>query len=391
MPLPRFIEELRNTFIDAVRLRLRSDVPVGVLLSGGIDSSAIAAVSQSIAGHDNAPRLLSAVSGDPRFDESTHIAVVENHLAQRAHKVTLDMAPDKLLTELGEVIWYNDAPVAGLSALAHFKLMQRAKELGLTVILSGQGADEMLLGYRKFLGFYLQSLLRRGSWLTAAQTFGGFLFNGTLVAGSSLGDAMRYAPFLRRFARLRSGEAEGSIEGPWLRGWNAQDIGLGTGSLADRQLADFRHYSVPSLCHYEDRMSMAHGREIRLPFLDSRLIDMLLRAPDSYKLRRGWTKYCFREAMRPLLPAATAWRKDKRGFSNPEGEWLKKELAPAVRAAFASDSFISSKGLVDSPALLRKYARYREQPPGSGTIWYREIFAPLSLELWMRRYQEWIA
>jgi len=135
---------------------------------------------------------------------------------------------------------------------------------------------------------------------------------------------------------------------------------------------------------------MSMGREIRLPFLDSRLIDLMLRVPDEYKLRRGWTKYCLREAMRSFLPPRIAWRKDKRGFSNPQAEWLKRELREAVRDAFSADSLLARKGIMESAALARKYDRYCAQAAGSGSIWYREIFAPLSLELWMRRYAAWI-
>jgi asparagine synthase (glutamine-hydrolysing) len=390
MALPQFIEELRGMLADSVRLRLRSDVPVGVLLSGGIDSSSIAVLCRQLAGGGHVPQLLSAVSDDPRFDESPHIEAMERHLGQRASKITLNMAPDRLMEELADVIWYNDAPVGGLSALAHFKLMHRARQLGLTVILSGQGADESLLGYRKFLGFYVQSLLRARRPLRAAGVLGGFLLNGTLAAEFDFSDAKRYVPVLRRLSALRSGGSEASIEGDWVRGWRALDIGLGRGTLADRQFEDIRHYSVPSLCHYEDRMSMAHAREIRLPFLDSRLVDLLLRAPPDYKLRRGWTKYALREAMNPLLPASIAWRKDKKGFANPEGEWLKKELEPAVREAFAADSGIVRRGICDGRELLRKYEAYRAQSVRGGAIWYREIFAPLALEVWMRRYSEWI-
>jgi asparagine synthase (glutamine-hydrolysing) len=389
IPLPRFIEELRELFIDTVKVRLRSDVPVGVLLSGGIDSSSIAAVAHRITGANVAPKLLSAVSDDPRFDESEHIAAMEKHLGQRAERITLRPSPARMIDEIGELNWFNDAPVAGLSALAHFRLMERAKQLGLTVILSGQGADESLLGYRKFLGFYLQSLVRDGRPFKALGTLGGFALNRSIVTQFDLSDAKRYVPFLRWFS-AKVVEDESATEGEWVRGWQRAPLGLGAGTLADRQLLDIRRFSVPGLCHYEDRMSMAMSREIRLPFLDSRFIDLLLRAPDDYKLRRGWTKYCFRRAMEPFLPREIAWRKDKKGFSNPEGEWLKTELREAVLSAFGADSLLAKKGIVDSAAMLRRYAAYSRQPVDGGTIWYREILAPLSLELWMRRFAEWI-
>lgn len=390
MPLRDFVSEVRETFIDSVRIRLRSDVPVGVLLSGGIDSSAIAAITQMLVGREGAPRLLSATSDDARFDESWHIGVVERHLKQSAQKIELHTSAETLLEDLSTLNWHNDAPVSGLSVLGHYKLMERAKQLGLTVILSGQGADEIFLGYRKYLGFYLQSLLRHGHLSKAVAVLVRFLANQTVVNQFNLADAKRYIPILRKINNLNSYESEIATEGPWLKGWQALPLGLGSGTLADRQLSDISRYSVPSLCHYEDRMSMAMSREIRLPFLDSRLMDLMIRAPDDYKLRNGWTKYAFRKAMEPFLPAQIAWRKDKKGFSNPQGEWLKRELRDTVLDAFSADSQIAKNGIVNSHALLRKFDRYCRQPAEGGTIWYREIFAPLSLEIWLRRYAGWI-
>ena len=391
MSLEDFTDELRRIFIDSVRLRLRSDVPVGVLLSGGIDSSSIAAIAQMLLGRESAPRLLSAISDDPRFDESAHIDVMERHLKQVAHKITLRTAPETLLADLSTVNWYNDAPVSGLAALGHYRLMERAKQLGLTVILSGQGADEILLGYRKFLGFYLQWLFRRGRFFRAAAVLARFAINRTVVNQFDVSDAKRYVPLLRTLSTVLSGDrSDTATEETWLQGWKPLSLGLGPGSLADRQLLDVRNYSVPSLCHYEDRMSMAMSREIRLPFLDSRLVDLLIRAPDAYKLRNGWTKYSFRRAMEAFLPLEITRRKDKKGFSNPQGEWLKHELRGPVRDAFSADSLVCRKGIMNSKALLRRYDQYCRQPVSGGMIWYREIFAPFSLELWMRRYEAWI-
>ncbi len=388
--LPDCIDEVRRLFIDSVRVRLRSDVPVGVLLSGGIDSSSIAAVAHHLRGDLEAPQLLSSVSDDARFDETEHINAMERYLKQDAQKIVLRTLASTLVEDLSTLNWINDQPVAGLSALGHYRLMECAKQRGLKVIMSGQGADEIFLGYRKYLGFYLQSLIRRGRYLMAMGVLARFVANRTVVNQIDLSDAKRYVPLLRRLSASRFNDSEISLDGEWLRGWNPAPVGLGLGSLADRQLTDIRELSVPSLCHYEDRMSMAMGREIRLPFLDSRLIDLMLRTPDEYKLCKGWTKYCLREAMQPFLPPEIAWRKDKKGFSNPQGEWLKRELQQPVKDAFSADSLLSRKGIMDSGALTRKYDRYCEQAPGSGSIWYREIFAPFSLELWMRRYAAWI-
>src|SRR5580704_347911 len=151
--LPDCIDEVRRLFIDSVRVRLRSGVPVGVLLSGGIDSSSIAAVAHHLRGDLEAPQLLSSVSDDARFDETEHINTMERHLKQDAQKIVLRTLASTLVDDLSTLNWINDQPVAELSALGHYRLMECAKQRGLKVIMSGQGADEIFLGYRKYLGF----------------------------------------------------------------------------------------------------------------------------------------------------------------------------------------------------------------------------------------------
>lgn len=161
------IEEVRRLVVDSVQLRLRSDVPVGVLLSGGVDSSSIAAVARHLRGAHVAPQLLSIVSDDPRFDESQHINAMERHLKQEAQKVVLRISARTIVDDLSMLNGINDEPVASLSVLGHYRLMETAKQYGIKVIMSGQGADEIFLGYRKYLGFYLQLLIKQRRYLTA--------------------------------------------------------------------------------------------------------------------------------------------------------------------------------------------------------------------------------
>src|SRR5262249_41176349 len=160
---------IRSTFIDAVKLRLRSDVPVGVLLSGGVDSSAIAAAMNSVMKGSDAVKLISVVSDGGRHDESPFVDRVARHLRRDAHKVVFDVKAKDFLPAMEDLSWFNDEPVGSLATLAYFRLMERAKELGVTVILSGQGADELLCGYSKYLGFYLQTLVRSGRWFKAGR------------------------------------------------------------------------------------------------------------------------------------------------------------------------------------------------------------------------------
>jgi asparagine synthase (glutamine-hydrolysing) len=378
------VELIREIFIDAVRLRLRSDVPVGVLLSGGVDSSSIAAVMQKILGKEVELKLLSAVSMDERYDESLFIDCMSKYLNSDAHKVVLDFKPEQAFDYLEQVCWFNDEPVGSFSNVAHYLLMKHAKELGVTVILSGQGADELLCGYKKYLGFYVQSLIYQNNFYKAAEVLYSFWQQGTVLNQFSFAEAKRYLPrYLQR--------AELDIRGSNLKHFFPKSVGLPPGmTMQQRQTLDIKNYSVPVLVHYEDRMSMAWSREIRVPFLDYRLIEAFISLPTEMKLRNGWTKYIFRKAMDPYLPQEIVWRKDKQGFVNPQSEWLKQELKPGVLSYFSEESLIFKNQLVNRDNLLVKYKEYCQQRAGQGRIWFKEIFNCLSLEIWLRKFAQYI-
>lgn len=377
-----FMQELRETFFDAVRLRLRSDVPVGALLSGGVDSSSIVAVMAATLPRDTI-NLLSGVSHDSRFDESPFIDLVANHFGLRVHKVVTDFAPRDALDLLERAIWFNDEPVGSFANVVHHLLMQKAKELGVTVILSGQGGDELLAGYKKYTAFYAQWLQHQGYHLKAVRVLYQSWRQGTVIKQFSLAEAKRYLPLLM--------DRELDVRGPALREFPYVPMGLREGmTVNERQAEDLTRFSVPLLLHTEDRMSMAASREIRVPFLDYRLVEMLIPLDMSLKIRNGWTKWVFRKAMEPFLPKEVIWRRDKQGFVNPQSEWLKNELRPEIEKYFSGDSFIFLKGLIDRQLLLLKYDKYCRQPPGKGRIWFREIFNPLALEIWLRKFEGWL-
>jgi len=375
------IEGIRQTFFDAVRLRLRSDVPVGVLLSGGVDSSSIVTAMRSILGRGAELHIISAVSEDPRYDESPFIRLVTEHLGCQSHTVPVCVEPHEVFQLLDTVTWFHDEPVGSFSTVAHFQLMQRAKDLGVTVVLSGQGADELLCGYSKYLGFYLQSLLQTGRWRTALEVLSGFVRRRTVIPQFRLHEAKRYLPKLLRPAGI-------DIRGPQLKqdGF-LLDVGLGRDGVVSRQVADLYRFSVPALVHFEDRMSMAWAREIRLPFLDFRLVTMLLPLAPEWKLRDGWTKWVFRKAMEEYLPPEITWRKDKQPFVIPQSEWLKHELQEKVEGFLNGPLLIAESGLVEKKNLQRRYAAYCQQSADRGTISFKDIFRPIALEIWARRFE----
>ena len=144
-------------------------------------------------------------------------------------------------------------------------------------------------------------------------------------------------------------------------------------------MLDIDRYSVPALTHYEDRNSMAFSLEIRLPFLDHRLVEFVVGLPTELKLRGGWTKYLARAAL-PELPQSIRWRRDKQGFTTPEELWLRHDLRPLIEETFTS-SRLADLGLVDPRAFL---SYYREFLQGGFGIWYTDISRVLIAELWAR-------
>lgn len=370
---------VRELVTDAVKLRLRADVPVGVLLSGGVDSSIIAACVKQLVGPDSDNiTVLSAVSPGMPGDESPFIDQVSRHLNLNPIKVNTAWGANESMALLRKVTWANDTPLGSFSNVAFYLLMQRASEAGIKVVLSGQGADELFCGYRKYLAFYLQQLARRRDLGGLLKTGFEFWKNGVGLSQFNLTEARRY--FQRK--------VENDTLGPALQGAFAPlRLGLTGEGIAHRQWLDYRNFSVPYLTHYEDRASMAFSREVRLPFLDYRVVETMLNAPIQSKLHEGWTKYSLRQAFSELLPREIAWRKDKQGFSMPQEAWLRGELKGEWLGVLHKDAEVFKRGILDHAGLHAKFERFCANKPG---IWYREIFAPLALEIWFQEFSEFI-
>lgn len=377
-----FYENPQETFhalvMDAVKLRLRADVPVGVTLSGGLDSSLICHAMHHHLGHSDFT-VLSAVAPGEKGDESYYIDRMAQAYGLNVTKLKLGWDASETESLMHTATWQNDAPLGSFSNLAFYLLMKAATDHGVKVILSGQGADELLCGYKKYLGFYVKHLVRARRYGKAAMTIAEFLANGTVINQFSLKEAKRY---------MNGGTTHVSILSPSVQAaYVPAALGAIGTTLAQRQWMDYRHFSVPYLTHYEDRMSMAFSREVRLPYLDYRLVEFLLNAPDAMKLHQGWTKWIMRDSFRAELPDEIIWRKDKQGFTSPQEEWLKGSLKPLLQEYFGADALIYRYGLVDRERLQSRYEDYCR---ANSNVWYREIFNPFALEVWLRQFESYL-
>jgi len=370
---PVDLDAIRATFLDAVRLRLRSDVPVGVMLSGGLDSSAIL-VATKAADIDHISAF-SVVSKDPQANEEPFIDRIAKATGTRVTKLLLEEDDTSLFRDMSDACWYFDHPLVSLAQAAHRRIIGQARELGTIVLLTGQGADEQLGGYRKFLYFFLFDCWRRGRWPRMAAVLAAAMLNNPAVRQFQWNEAKRYVAWSRRRAQRR-------LVGPALEGASLLDNRAGP-SFRQRELMDLKRFSLPLLLTSEDRMSMSHGAEMRTPFLDFRLVELFGRLAPEQKLKGGWTKAPFRQAMRSLLPAEIVWRKDKRGYTVPEAMWARTTLRAAFSEILESPMEADRMGLVNQGAVKDCYARWLA---GDWSVSLRDVFNPLSLEVWLRRF-----
>jgi asparagine synthase (glutamine-hydrolysing) len=384
-------EALRELFLDAVRLRLRSDVPIGTCLSGGIDSSAIACAVDHLlrTEAENArpvgerQRTFTAYFDERGFDERPYAEAVVARTRAEPHWTTFTDAD--LVDSLPAIVEAHDEPFGSTSVVAQWYVMREAARAGLKVMLDGQGADETLAGYHGYFGPFFADLLLRGRLADLRREVGAYrALHGASAAAVAVAVARPFLPArVRRIARARA-RGGGSLVHADLRGLSA---------TADRNGAPYRdrfrrqlhviltRSGLPELLHYEDRNSMAHSLEARVPFLDYRLVELLFSLAPGELIERGRTKAVLRRALGDLLPPAVRDRIDKLGFVTPEGRWLRGKLGELAADTFASQSF-AERGFVDAAAARRRLDRHRRGELAAGF----ELWRALNVELWARTF-----
>ena len=373
------VAAVRETFVDAVRLELRSDVPVGTCLSGGIDSSAIATAVAHL-GHER-QKTVTAWFDDAGFDERPYARAVVERTGAEAHWVSF--TADDLVENLPAIVQAQGEPFGSTSICAGWYVMREAGRAGLKVMLDGQGGDEILAGYRAYFGYRLSDLVRQGrlSEATAELTAFGAV-NGPRWAAIALVSPHVPEP-LRLAARSRL-RGSAALVHPALRGLDAPAAANGT-VFPDRLRRQLElvltRRGLPELLRYEDRNSMAHSLEARVPFLDHRLVELMFSLDGGELIHRGETKSVLRRALADLLPPEVRGRRDKLGFVTPEARFLRGALGALAADVFASNSF-AQRGFVDAPAARRRLERHRQGELDAGF----ELWRALNVELWAQRF-----
>ncbi|WP_462152119.1 asparagine synthase (glutamine-hydrolyzing) [Pseudoalteromonas xiamenensis] len=334
------VEQVRNQFLEDIRLQLRSDVPLGAALSGGIDSSAVVCSMRHVE-PDIDINTFSYIAGDERLTEEKWVDLVNQRVGAISYKTRA--TPEELMMDLDDLIIAQGEPFASTSIYAQYKVFKLAKENGITVTLDGQGADELFAGYNGYPYYRIQSMIENGNWLNALQ----FASNWSQWPGRTRKEALMCLGGNLLPETLRNKLKE-KVNLPALPAWIdksffvQQNVSLVYTRLPQidknkgRRLVEELEHEVQrkglsKLLRHGDRNSMRFSVESRVPFLTADMANLAFSLRESYLVsQQGASKHIFREAMRGIVPDEILDRKDKIGFATPEEVWLKK-LAPELR------------------------------------------------------------
>jgi asparagine synthase (glutamine-hydrolysing) len=390
-----FVEELRSLIEDAIRIRLRSDVPVGTYLSGGFDSSVVSSVAATLMG-GGLPAFTGWFAEGRGYDEREYAAAVAAQTGGEHHLV--ECTAEDFAGSLRDMIWHLDEPAAGPGVFPQLVVSRAARER-VTVVLGGQGGDELFGGYARYLMLYLEESIKGSIFGTQDPARHIVTLDRVLP---HLAVLRQYVPALERFWSqglfepvdrryfslvARSAHLEDVLEPAFLGSRDPErlygafaaqfDELPATSPLFNRMTAYDARTMLQSLLHVEDRMSMAVSLESRLPYLDHRIAELMFRMPAAYKYRDGEGKAALRAAAGSLVPAVVRERTDKMGFPVPFVEWARGELRGLVSETLLGEA-AKRRGIYRPEGVERLIDG--EQPFG------RELWGLLCLETWFQTF-----
>ncbi|QZI69896.1 asparagine synthase (glutamine-hydrolyzing) [Pseudomonas protegens] len=388
-----FIDTLSGLLDDSIRLHMRSDVPLGAHLSGGLDSSSIVCLASRMLGGEQMKTFTGAFNEGPQFDETAYAKEVSSFAGTAYNEVYI--SGNDLPDMLPRLMHYMDEPLAGPGVIPQYYVSKLASE-HVKVVMGGQGGDELFIGYARYMAAYLEKCLSGAINQTANQSRFAVSLESIVPNLPLLGT---YQPMLQglwrdglfgppdeRYFRLvdRSegmnqlfnldalrGNSNYSPFESFQRIFNRSELH----SLVNQMTYFDLKGSLPALLHVEDRTSMANSIESRVPLLDHRIVEFLATIPPNIKFSGGRVKHLFKESVRSTVPAAIFDRKDKMGFPTPLTQWTKGVARDFVRDTLLSDR-ARQRGLYNVSAVEKALSNERE--------YGRIVWGLLCLELWHR-------
>jgi asparagine synthase (glutamine-hydrolysing) len=385
------VEAVRELLLDSIRLRLRSDVAIGTALSGGLDSSAIACGIDHLlrTGRESdgqvgsRQRTFTVYFDDHGYDERPHADAVVDQIGAAPHWISFDER--ELVDVLPGVVESQDEPFGSSSIVAQWFVMREAKRAGVKVMLDGQGGDEALLGYPTTFGYRFADLLAARQWSGLADELGAYRrLHGAGVASTAVALTTPFLPAgVRWRLRARRDHAHRVVHRN-LRGGGATPESTRS-PFAERVRRQYHlilaERGLPELLRYEDRNSMAHSVEARVPFLDYRLVELLYSLDTRDLFSSGVTKTVLRRAFGDLLPALVRDRVDKLGFVTPGPRFFRGALGNYAADVFSSASF-ERRGFVEPIEARRRLDAVRAGSSSTDAV----VWRALNLELWSRAF-----
>lgn len=387
-----YAERFHELLQDSIRLRLRSDVPIGSCLSGGLDSSSIVCMANklmfdgqsidlSLVGERQ--KTFSSCFENPAYDEQKFIELVIRQTG--AEKNYVFPNPEELFTDLTKLIWHQDEPFGSTSIYAQWKVMEHANEKGVKVLLDGQGGDELLAGYPPSFYALFKQTIRQVALASLIKEVKGFLKHQDWRIDQFIPRVMAalvpdiFKPLFQHLSHNGLQWIEGSFKEKYYR--NVTKPNRFENELNNYLYHIFRSSVLPGLLHYEDRNSMANSIETRLPFLDYRLVEFVFGLPIELKIKEGVTKVILREAMGGILPEEIRNRMDKMGFVTPEAVWFRTTLREQIREIINSKSF-SERGFFNIANVKKTFNDHCKGKADNHSMIWRCV----NLELWLRLF-----
>tara|TARA_Y100001958_G_C21246029_1_gene576172 strand:+ start:191 stop:2017 length:1827 start_codon:yes stop_codon:yes gene_type:complete len=356
------ISVFQNLLEDAIKIRLRSDVPLVTMLSGGLDSSVISYLASN---NFKNTSTFSIISENKNYSEENFIDSLNQKFNFHSTKIIFD--PSQMENYLEKTINCQQEPFAGFSIVAQNLLFNKISNTNFKVVLSGQGGDEVLLGYLKYYFYSMKFAFKKYNFSRFFNLIVGAIVNQTIFHQFNFYNAKKYLSI-------------SELKPNYIRSYYKKN-NRKFGSIKERQILDIENFSIPPLTRYEDRNSMLYGIETRHPFLDHRLVEFALAVKEEHLINSGWNKYILRKSY-PEIPKKIRFRKDKIGFQVSHESFLKNELNDMIFDLF-NNSKLNSYGIIDDNKFINEFNKFKSN---KSMVSPAQFSGTLISEIWARNF-----